>query len=278
MSSSEDFKQAIRAGNINEAFLVAMSNAPELSITTKIITADGHRANINQSEIDNYLHTHINLIEGKVENEIGEKLTGDRYGEIKQFHLQQVTEGHQTIQRNLISLQKMFQLMSSFHNQQTLSHDNWVEIAANVTREPLSGKSETNQLYGNKIPNALEAGIESNTETLVDTEENYQPQLSSSEEEDDSVVNDLLSLTDIDDDSDEPETSSTSSNQADWNEWIDHESDVKPEVFDRGMADLKSLNIRDTAKNWQNWEAENESISESIDDSVTKTQTPELQE
>ncbi|MGD1920917.1 MAG: hypothetical protein ACFCAD_19775 [Pleurocapsa sp.] len=134
MTSREDFKQAIRTGNINEAFLLAMSNAPELSITTKIITAEGeeHQINSHKTGADNYLRTNINLIDGKIENEIGEKLTGDRYSEIKQFHMRQVEEGHQTIQHNLVSLQKMFQLMSSFQEQNS-EHSSWVDIAADVT-------------------------------------------------------------------------------------------------------------------------------------------------
>lgn len=265
MTSSEDFKQAIRAGNISEAFLVAMSNAPELNITTKIITADGHRVDADQSQLDNYLSTHINLIEGRVENEIGEKLTGDRYSEIKQFHLQQVTQGHQTIQHNLVSLQKMFQLMSSFHEQQAANHNNWVDIAADVTRESLPAETETNQLYG-KIPNALEASpISSQTET-TSTEtndvvaDNYEPQLPSFEEEDESIVDDLLSLADIDDDS---EQSETPEDQADWSEWLDDEPEIKTEVFD-----LKSLNIRDAAEKWQNWESQNNSAT---------TQSPEAE-
>ena len=272
MTSSEDFKQAIRAGNINEAFLVAMSNAPELNITTKVITADGHRGHTNLTEIDNYLHTHINLIEGKVENEIGEKLTGDRYSEIKQFHLQQVTKGHQTIQHNLISLQKMFQLMSSFQEQQTSNHGNWVDIAADVTREPLPGKSDANQLYGNKIPNALEAGESQSKTEAPDSDqlaENYEPQLPSFEEEDDNIVDDLLSLTDIDDDSDDLDEPENAANQSDWSEWLDSEPEVKPKVFD-----LKSLNIRDATKNWQDWESKNESAIDSIDETKT-TKQPE---
>lgn len=252
MTSSEDFKQAIREGNISEAFLVAMSNAPELNITTKIITADGQQVDADQSQLDNYLSTHINLIEGKVENEIGEKLTGDRYSEIKQFHLQQVTQGHQTIQHNLISLQKMFQLMSSFHEQQASNHSSWVDIAADVTRESLPANPNANQLYGNKIPNALEAGsTTSQTETNNAVSENYEPQLPSFEEEDERVVNDLLSLTD-DDDGDDLDGSETQENQADWSEWLDDEPEVKTEVFD-----LKSLNIRDAEDKWQNWESQN---------------------
>lgn len=255
MSSSEDFKQAIRAGNISEAFLVAMSNAPELNITTKIITAEGERVDAKSSEVDNYLRTHINLIEGKVENEIGEKLTGDRYSEIKQFHIEQVTQGHQTIQHNLISLQKMFQLMSSFQQQQTSERANWVDIAADVTRESLPSNFPE-RLYSDRVTNALGAGTipdktEANTtekETVADTKVNdAEPQLPSFEAEDDDIVDDLLSLTDIDD--------STAETRADWSEWLEDEPDIKAEVFD-----LQSLDVREAAKTWQNWEAENEAV------------------
>ena len=252
MTASEEFKQAIRAGNINEAFVVAMSNAPELNITTKIVTADGSKIDASGGVDDNYLHTHINLIEGKVENEIGEKLTGDRYSEIKQFHIQQVTQGHQTIQHNLISLQKMFQLMSSFQEQQ-VNHANWVDIAADVSRD-LSARPSTERLAGN-APNALSASkVEEKERTSVSNSDrdNAEPQLPSFDGSDDEVVNDLLSLADID----ESETeSTTASDQADWSEWLDDEPDVQTKVFD-----LKSLNVEDAKENWHNWEEQNEAV------------------
>lgn len=262
-TSSEDFKQAIRAGNISEAFLVAMSNAPELNITTKIISADGEhdQANVDQSELDNYLRTHINLIEGTVENEIGEKLTGDRYSEIKQFHIKQVTEGHQTIQHNLISLQKMFQLMSAFQQQQQDSQNSsWVDIAADVARESLPDTPETNQLFGNKTPDALEAGATINeTEEIssgfnsdleTDKPEPQLPSFDPEEEEDDHVVNDLLSLADIDE-HDPEEEEQPQEKKADWGEWLEDEPEVQTKVFD-----LKSLNIRENTQNWQSWDSQ----------------------
>jgi len=257
MTSKEDFKQAIRSGNINEAFLVAMSNAPELNITTKIVTADGQKVDA-EAQMDNYLHTHINLIEGKVENEIGEKLTGDRYSEIKQFHIQQVTQGHQTIQHNLVSLQKMFQLMSSFQ-QDAENNSNWVDIAADVDRQSLPSQENQNQLQGNR-QNALEAGVAevktTNTVISFDTDDS-EPQLPSFDAEDDEMVNDLLSLVDIDDvdDMDEEAEPETPQNQADWSEWLD-DDEVKAEVFD-----LKSLNIKEAKEKWHNWEEQNEAIA-----------------
>lgn len=257
MTSKEDFKQAIRTGNINEAFLLAMSNAPELSITTKIITAEGdeHQVNSHQTTADNYLRTNINLIEGKVENEIGEKLTGDRYSEIKQFHMRQVEEGHQTIQHNLISLQKMFQLMSSFQKQNS-QHSSWVDIAANVTREPLAAGTETNRLYG-KSHSALEAGIASPNSQISIAEDNSEPQLPSFEEEEE-IMSDLMSLADIDHDSEDvPEEHIVEEQkQGDWGEWLEDEPETKPEVFN-----LKSLNIKDN-QNWKSWDNSSTSPSE----------------
>jgi len=256
MTSSEDFKQAIRTGNIHEAFVVAMSNAPELSITTKIVTSNHKQLeDSNESQADNYLRTKINLIEGKIENEIGEKLIGDRYTEIQQFHIRQVTQGHQTIQHNLVSLQKMFQLMSAFQQQQSSEHLSWVDIAADVNRESLSPQAETNQLYGNKTPSALSPVKTTNqthpvASTVRTNNTEVEPQLPSFEEED-GLVDDLLSLADIDDDSpvETEDTPKKEEVKGDWGEWLEDEPEVKPEIFN-----LKSLNIKEAQK-WQNWDA-----------------------
>ncbi|MGL5834178.1 MAG: hypothetical protein ACRC1Z_13230 [Waterburya sp.] len=265
MTSSEDFKQAIRSGNISEAFLVAMSNAPELNITTKIVTAEGQKIDGHDGQMDNYLHTHINLIEGKVENEIGEKLTGDRYSEIKQFHIQQVTQGHQTIQHNLISLQKMFQLMSSFQQQQGAEHSSWVDIAASVTQESLPTQPPGNKLHGNR-PNTLEASKITQPQTANHTlgeisENNSEPQLPSFDAEDDQMVSALLALADLDDVPESAEELAARNHQPDWSEWLDDEPDVKTGVFD-----LKTLNIKEAKENWHNWEEQNEAVD---------TETPE---
>ncbi|MBE9042855.1 hypothetical protein IQ255_00290 [Pleurocapsales cyanobacterium LEGE 10410] len=243
MTENEDFKRAIRAGNINEAFLVAMSNAPELSITTKIITAEG---TVAKTQTDNCLHTHINLIEGKIENEIGEKLTGDRYLEINQFHRQQVTQGHQTIQQNLISLQKMFQLMSSFQQQQASDkHLNWVDVATDIARDALPAKSDPSQLYGTQVPNAIEAGAVNHRTD----------QSSLAEDEADSIVQDLLSMTDLDD-----ALGEQVDNSADWSEWLDDEPDVETKVID-----FKSPSDGDS-EIWQDWESQNQALDEDLSD------------
>lgn len=222
MTSSEDFKQAIKTGNIDKAFSVAMSNAPELSITTKIITSEGE----GRVNCDNYLHTHINLVEGKIENEIGEKLTSDRYAEIQKFHLRQVSQGHQTIQHNLISLQKMFELMSAF--QQHLRSPNWVDIAANIDGESLPTQ-KTNQLYG-KTLDALELAPIDELKADLDI---------SVDEAEDSIIDYLMSMAYLDDDTPAEEFSE---DPEDWKEWLEDELD------EAEVLDINSLDISEAQK------------------------------
>jgi hypothetical protein len=254
MTSNEDFKKALRAGKLSEAFLVAMSHAPELNITTRIVSPqeNDQQAENAQPQRGNYLRTQINLIEGKIDNEIGEQLIGDRYPEIQQFHLQQVAQGHQTIQQNLVSLQKMFRLMSAFQQQQKASEQlSWVDMATDVANESLPPQTDLVKLNGNKTPDALKAeeaiqktqsippgnnvtGVESEAGSQGETESKSEPTLPAfSQEEDDSVVDDLLSLADIDKEDEQEQE------QEDWGDWLEEDDpQTKAQVLD-----LKSLNL-----------------------------------
>lgn len=232
MTSSADFKQAIRSGKISEAFLVAMSNIPELQITTKIISDRPEGGDRSTSKTDNYLRTHISLIEGKIENEIGEKFTGDRYKEIEQFHFQQVTQAHQTIQQNLMSLQKMFQLMSAF--QQVAEHPNWVNLATD-TSPALSTEPKPSRLHGNSA-NVLKAKIaETSPEAASSPKSNsLEPQLPAFNYD---SFDDLLSMNDAD------LGSETDIVREDWSEWLDEEDEVKTTVFE--FKTFKDLQDKD---------------------------------
>ncbi len=108
MASSDDFREKLKAGNITEALALALSEAVELKITTWVASAEddieakpGHR-----------LRTRINLVDGDIENEIGDQFIGSgSYKELRQFHLEQVAEGNKIIQNNLKSLQKLFEVL-----------------------------------------------------------------------------------------------------------------------------------------------------------------------
>jgi hypothetical protein len=111
MASSDDFREQLKAGNITEALALALSEAVELKITTWVASAeDGVEA--AEAKPGHRLHTRINMIEGDIENEIGEEFLGyGRYRELRQFHLDQVAEGNKIIQNNLKSLQKLFEVL-----------------------------------------------------------------------------------------------------------------------------------------------------------------------
>ena len=233
MTSSADFKQAIRSGKISEAFLVAMSNIPELQITTKVISDRPENSDRSTSETDNYLQTHISLIEGKIENEIGEKFTGDRYKEVEQFHLEQVTQAHQTIQQNLMSLQKMFQLMSAFE-QQVAEHPNWVNHITTDTSSALSAESKLSRPHDDSSQ-VLKVSIPKKTSSQAATSSlksniNIEPQLPAFNYD---SFDDLLLLTD-----DEDLDSETEVVPEDWSEWLDDE-EVNTTVFEfKNFQDL----------------------------------------
>ena len=260
MTSSEDFKKALRAGKLSEAFLLAMSNAPELHITTWIAspetspeTNSDSSSHASQPQAGNYWRTHINLIEGKIENEIGEQLIGDRNPEIQQFHLQQVAQGHQTIQQNLESLQKMFHLMSTFQQQQQgLSQGlSWVEVETQSLPPEKDARLEGNMAIGSlgaSVTQGRETISTDNNVTTVQSEPSPQaenstikvepklPAFTQEDHDNDAVVNDLLSLADLDEKTEE--TESHSAEDEDWGDWL--EGDDDPPVG-KSILDLNSL-------------------------------------
>jgi hypothetical protein len=109
MTAIDQFKEKIKAGNVYEALTIAMSEAIELKITTRITSGDA-----SDDDSNSYLRTRINLVDGKIENEVGSELIGNEsYDEILNFHLDQVKEGQQILINNLDSLQKMFVILTN---------------------------------------------------------------------------------------------------------------------------------------------------------------------
>jgi len=110
MAPSDDFKAQLKAGNINEALSLALNGAVDLKITTWV-TSDRDKQT-SPSQPGHRLRTRINTIEGKVDNEIGDQFIGNGpYREVRQFHLEQVSQGNQIIHSNLKSLQTLFEVV-----------------------------------------------------------------------------------------------------------------------------------------------------------------------
>ena len=56
MSSSEDFKQALRDGKLNDALAIAISQVPELKITTSITSSTPNSASRQIIQKQRLLH------------------------------------------------------------------------------------------------------------------------------------------------------------------------------------------------------------------------------
>lgn len=111
MAPSDDFKAQLKAGNINEALSLALNGAVDLKITTWVTSAsDTQQTSV--AKPGHRLRTRINTIEGKVDNEIGDQFIGNGpYRELRQFHVDQVTQGSEIIHSNLKSLQTLFEVV-----------------------------------------------------------------------------------------------------------------------------------------------------------------------
>ena len=108
MTILEEIKAKIRAGEINEAMSMAISEALKLEIVTSL-------SEIERQPSTNYLRTFINLLENEMEYQVSEQLiSNSAYNYVKQVHLEQVEQGNERILKNVESLQKMFSMLS--HN------------------------------------------------------------------------------------------------------------------------------------------------------------------
>ena len=238
MTSSEDFKQALKEGKLNEALAIAISQVPELKITTSIIPSSQVSEPENNSESDTKskksLRTRINLVEGEIHNEISEDLMGNiLYQDIQQFHFEQVAKGHQTIQKNLESLQHLFRLIGTVQKQQLEGHYqdiNYLEAETSpLLSEQTTPQTDSETQISVPQPNLLGA---------TDEIDNSAPII----ENDPSQQNSNLAVNpkSIDRDDD------------DWGEWLEEGEDPDIEV---DLLDLASLDLDETEE-WQDWEGE----------------------
>lgn len=113
MAASEEFKAQLQAGKIVEALTLAVSEAVNLEITTWVSPAN-ESSDADSPLPGHRMRTQMNLLEGKIENEVGDQfLDNGPYTELQQFHLEQVRDSRQTIEKNLESLQKMFVVLKN---------------------------------------------------------------------------------------------------------------------------------------------------------------------
>ncbi|MDX2100752.1 MAG: hypothetical protein SFW36_23480 [Leptolyngbyaceae cyanobacterium bins.59] len=118
MATSDDFKRELKAGDLTRALKLALSDAIELKITTWVVPANGggleadESKPIDESQPGYRMRTRINILDGDIETEVGPQfLANGPYTELRGFHIEQVRQGREIIQKNLQGIQRLFNML-----------------------------------------------------------------------------------------------------------------------------------------------------------------------
>jgi hypothetical protein len=174
MAAIDNFKNALRAGNFEEAFVGLLSKAVEFSITTWVVSDSGDSTESeasNPAKPGNSLRTRINLLEGEINNEIDRNcLENGLSQELQQFHLEQVAKGNEIIEKNLESVEKLIQLLATFKQQKSELEDTKLEslpivkeITAEIDQKPKFISKKT--AFNSKMTFLSAINIEDESET-----------------------------------------------------------------------------------------------------------------
>lgn len=105
MSKIEEVKAKIRAGEINEAMTIAMTEAMKMEVVTTL--SDGDE---NSSAV--HFRTLIDLLHNEIDNQFGAPVTDNKTAaQLEKLHFQQVEVAHDRVLQNLQSMQQMFTLI-----------------------------------------------------------------------------------------------------------------------------------------------------------------------
>ncbi|HBB30875.1 MAG TPA: hypothetical protein DDZ80_12935 [Cyanobacteria bacterium UBA8803] len=116
MTTSDEFKQQLKAGRIVDALTLALAESVELEITTWVSSANSDGKTLTETDqpaADCRMRTRLNIVEGAIDTEVGSQFIGNGpYTELRQFHMEQVQAGRQIIQHNLENLQQLFTVLT----------------------------------------------------------------------------------------------------------------------------------------------------------------------
>lgn len=105
MSTIEEVKAKIKAGEINEAMSMAMAEAMKIEVVTTLVEEEKSPSTV-------YFRTLIDLLQNEIDNEFGESFsTHQNAVQIQKLHFQEVEIAHERILQHIQSLQKMFVLL-----------------------------------------------------------------------------------------------------------------------------------------------------------------------
>ncbi|MBE9166304.1 hypothetical protein IQ238_01725 [Pleurocapsales cyanobacterium LEGE 06147] len=262
MASSDEFRKALRAGKLTDAFVLAMSKAHQLNITTSIASPEKNFPQSATSSAPRLLYrlrTRLDLVEGKIDNQIDEQFLGNPlYQKVQQFHCQQVNQGHQTIAQNLESLQQMFRLLVTLQKQQiegNYREFGWLDVATeslpgekaiakNDTATPpaeqvhsdISGAAAPAKRDRIPTPTSVESDLDRQQEEETEAE---QTTIESREAEAETQAY-ILSLEDLEENE---EVIPTEGEEEDWGDWLEED--------DTALLDLASLEGEEESEEWQ---------------------------
>jgi hypothetical protein len=119
MIPNDNFKNALKAGDLADALVIALTKATELKITTSVVSANDYFGKNPHLHPEDCLETKVNLLKGEIENKIGENLLkSELYENLQKLHLEEAIESNKLIQNNLENLQKLFTIIAKLKQQQ----------------------------------------------------------------------------------------------------------------------------------------------------------------
>lgn len=145
MSASDEFKNQLRQESlstetITNALKTALTELIELKITTWVVPADDPTAQNDDPKPGQRMRTRINIVDGDIDNEIGSPfLSNGAYAELRDFHLGQVKESREILQKNLDTVQKLFRVLVG--SLQQLSQSPMLKDATPPAALPASGET-----------------------------------------------------------------------------------------------------------------------------------------
>ncbi|MFB2644939.1 hypothetical protein ACE09Y_01500 [Raphidiopsis sp. BLCC-F218] len=114
-----DFKSnTVNLSSVMDIVKTVLADVIELQIETSVIDESSYNDNASSTKPENKMVTRINLVDGDIKNEIGTSFIGSGpYTELREFHLSQVQEGREIIQKNIESVQKLGEILMSMVKQ-----------------------------------------------------------------------------------------------------------------------------------------------------------------
>ncbi|WP_414575837.1 hypothetical protein [Anabaena sp. CCY 9402-a] len=110
------------SNNIIDAMKAAIAEVVELEITTWVVEPSTQlneelEPSTTSAQAGNRIYTKINLIDGDIENEVGSQfLCSGPYAELLSFHLDQVKDSREIMQKNIESVHKVYKILMEMAN------------------------------------------------------------------------------------------------------------------------------------------------------------------